>query len=169
MSFSQKIFVLALQNFFVSSPTKIFHYKTDYAAFYPSLSLPQISSFSIYPYIIANQPWLNCKKVKFSPFCNPQSIDVTKSDGSKETIFWHFPSHYLETAEPPPAIDATLHPAIQAMIELKLDPLYQFIGSFTTAKRLRQYRNKPGLLEETLASRFSAVTKIFSLRSNNPF
>jgi len=46
------------------------------------------------------------------------------------------------------------------MLELKLDPLYQFIGSFTTAKRLRQYRNKPGLLEETLASRFSAVKNI---------
>jgi len=56
-------------------------------------------------------------------------------------------------------IDENLHPEIQAMLELKLDPLYQFIGSFTTAKRLRQYRNKPGLLEETLASRFSAPSK----------
>jgi len=152
------------QNSFASFHTKIFLCKTDYAVFYPSLSLPQISSLSIYPSIIANQPSLNYKKVKFFPFSFLTFVDVTKSDGSKETIFWHFPSHYLETAEPPPVIDATLHPAIQAMLELKLDPLYQFIGSFTTAKRLRQYRNKPGLLEETLASKFSAVTKNFLLK-----
>ena len=61
-----------------------------------------------------------------------------------------------------PSLEETLDPAVEEMLQLKIDPLYQFVGSLTAGRKLisRQAKMKPGLLERKLTAHFSSVSEV---------
>jgi len=95
-------------------------------------------------------------------------LDVKKQDYSaKEVVFWHFP--YMNTNSDTISEPISTNPTIDEMLKLKIDPLYQFVGSVTIGKNLRELSRKlgqstkPGLMEAKLASRFSAVSLAYKI------
>lgn len=94
----------------------------------------------------------------YKPFSFLDMKDDTNPN--RNMIFWHFPVHHMQT-ESLPSLE-TLEPAVEEMLLLKLDPLYQFVGSLTAGRKLisRQAKMKPGLLERKLTAHFSSVNHI---------